>query len=153
MVNYLFDLLSICYRLLPHSGILKLIQGILHVFKCAVFVVLAHSVFRLHFFMIFFVYFRNNSYLCPWKQLVHGLGCVFKTYWFDAHTAMPREGTTAMTSRKDVYKMLVFWLLNLVNLKYPWNQATVTSTWVIYISPSLCGYIITYSWYMVFVLK
>ena len=65
MVNYLFDLLSICYRLLPHSGILKLIQGILHVFKCAVFVVFVHSVFRLHFFMIFFVYFRNNSYLCP----------------------------------------------------------------------------------------
>ena len=32
---------------------------------CAVFVVLAHSVFRLHFFIIFFVYFRNNSYLCP----------------------------------------------------------------------------------------
>ena len=88
---------------------LKLIQGILHVFKCAVFVVLAHSVFRLHFFFFFFVYFRNNSYLCPWKQLVHGLGYVFKTYWFDAHTAMPREGTTAMTSRKDVYRTLIFY--------------------------------------------
>ena len=46
----------------------------------------------------------KTLYICFWKQLVHGLGYVFKTYWFDAHTAMPREGTTAMTSRKDVYE-------------------------------------------------
>ena len=50
----------------------------------------------------------KTLYICFWKQLVHGLGCVFKTYRFDAHTAMPREGTTAMTSRKDVYETLIF---------------------------------------------
>jgi len=38
-----------------------------------------------------------------------GWAYVFKTYWFDAHTAMSREGTTAMTSRKDVYVTLVFY--------------------------------------------
>ena len=27
---------------------------------------------------------------------------------FDVHADMPREGTTAMTSRKDVYETLVF---------------------------------------------
>ena len=47
-------------------------------FNCAVFVVLVHSVFRLHFFMIFFVCFIIFSYLCPWKQLVHGLGMCFQ---------------------------------------------------------------------------
>ena len=41
-----------------------------------------------------------------------GWTCVFKTYWFDAHTAMPREGTTAMTSRKDNRSLLlVVWVL------------------------------------------
>ena len=59
----------------------------------------------------------KTLYICPWKQLVHGLGYVFKTYWFDAHTAMPREGTTAMTSRKDVYETLIFFVPNLVNLE------------------------------------
>ena len=51
----------------------------------------------------------KTLYICFWKQLVHGLGYVFKTYWFDAHTAMPREDTTAMTSRKDVYRTLIFY--------------------------------------------
>ena len=44
-----------------------------------------------------------------------GWAYVFKTYRFDAHTAMPREGTTAMTSRKDVTKRWSSIFENLVN--------------------------------------
>ena len=75
----------------------------------------------------------ETLYICLWKQLVHGLGCVFKTYWFDAHTAMPREGTTAMTSRKDVTKR---WSSTIKSGKFDFyiqeGNAIGTSTWVIY---------------------
>ena len=86
-------------------------------FNCAVFVVFVHSVFRSHFFMIFFVYFRNNSYLCPWKQLVHGLGMCFQDIlvWCAYGNASWRH------HRHDIKKWrlrtLIFFVPNLVNLE------------------------------------
>ena len=52
-----------------------------------------------------------------------GWAYVFKTYWFDAHTAMPREGTTVMTSRKDVTNVSLL-PSNLENLTFIYKKAT-----------------------------
>ena len=86
----------------------------------------------------------RTQYLCSnfFVIFVHGLGCVFKTYWFDAHTAMPREGTTAMTSRKDVTKR---WSSSSNSGKicmYLEGSAIGTSTWVILYHDSHLLYII-----------
>ena len=62
-----------------------------------------------------------------------GWAYVFKTYWFDAHTAMPREGTTAMTSRKDVTNVnLLCSESGNFDFYIQEGNAIGTSTWVIY---------------------